>query len=465
MRILFSLISQASLFVAAVFAATELPRGCDIRACEIDNEATMRCNVHALLDQHSVDRVHLAATTDLRHPVQPYLLDPSPWPHEYEPLTRNLSGGVVRWVHTLDYCYILDRHPEYATDLMSLVLPSSCDAPSAVPARGFLLIFHNAFINLRGGEYENSLQVFDCSSHVLFGGCNENVPLLRSNRDQAINILQGIESSTIVPRAVAIMTRWGSSYYHWILEELPRLMYVREELASDPTISILMHDHSSNRFLLHMLGISPNRIVPVHGSSVFFVRQLLVPPVAPCGRPSISAIRAMRDLLRNYLRQNGVLPSEPDAQGRHVLVIQRSGPRQTHNHAELMAALRRAFPALVFEEYGPHFVSINETARLFGGARGVIGVHGAGMSNVVFSAPGAFLLEFHPHGSNQKTHPNFCHQGTAAALDMRHAMVWLGEGEFNGAVTIPPQEAIRALCAFEGGPASTCASFMLQRHN
>eukprot|EP00047_Mylnosiga_fluctuans_P006675 m.248432 g.248432 ORF g.248432 m.248432 type:complete len:478 (+) comp15727_c0_seq1:196-1629(+) len=441
-----------ALPVALIFALL-IPHvaACDITSCELRGESetrTLHCDVQALLAQNTSDRVLVAATMDPAHPVQTYLLQPSPFPSTYVPLTNEAAAaatGLKPSPH-LDYCYRVHRSKGYDTDLMGIVQHADCAEAGAINAKAFVLNFNNAFISLHGNVYINSLHVYSCGAHVLFGGCNENMPL-------ESHMLS--DSAVVVDKAVAIMTRWGSSYYHWVIEELPRLAYVIEMLLANPDIRIITHDHVGNRLFFEFLGLDPKRVVPVQGNTVFFVRELAVPPVAHCGRPALTASHKYRERLRRGMAERGLI-SGHDAAGKHIVVIQRDGPRHTTNHGELMTALRSTFPRETFVEFGPHFVPANDTAAIFGNAKGVVGVHGAGFSNIVFSPSSAFIVEFHPRESNQNTHPNICHQGSAAGFGMEHVLVWLPDGQFNGGVSIPVQQAIQHLCKLIGSQDELC---------
>ncbi len=102
----------------------------------------------------------------------------------------NASAAIAtgfQAIPDLDYCYTVQRFSGYDTDLMGLIKSAPCDAPGVLHASAFLLTLENAFVNLHGSEYVNSLQIFNCKTHILFGGCNENTPLRNSK------LLSGVE--------------------------------------------------------------------------------------------------------------------------------------------------------------------------------------------------------------------------------------------------------------------------------
>jgi capsular polysaccharide biosynthesis protein len=81
-------------------------------------------------------------------------------------------------------------------------------------------------------------------------------------------------------------------------------------------------------------------------------------------------------------RRNRIYISRADAMGRNIA-----------NEAELAARLRQAG----FEEVVASELSVADQVELFRNASHVVGMHGAGFTNIVFCPPGAHILEFfHP---------------------------------------------------------------------
>ena len=66
------------------------------------------------------------------------------------------------------------------------------------------------------------------------------------------------------------------------------------------------------------------------------------------------------------------------------------------NHADLLAGLQARFGRRRVVSANLDAVRFGDQVRLFGRAQVVIGQHGAGLTNVLFSPPSAFLLELCP---------------------------------------------------------------------
>ncbi|MEX1112296.1 MAG: glycosyltransferase family 61 protein [Candidatus Andersenbacteria bacterium] len=177
------------------------------------------------------------------------------------------------------------------------------------------------------------------------------------------------------------------SYYHQLVEYIPRLL----SLPSNQPLHLL---HSSpltpaeEHFFPHFLpeNTSPQAVAV---DTLYHVERLLL-PVLPAGtsdgdipRPHIDALRSVSIPVRPPQKQNRIYitrRSQAYRRRRHVV-----------NEEELLAALRpHGFKAVALET-----LSISEAVELFYDAEIVIGAHGAGLTNMIFSND-IDIIEIHP---------------------------------------------------------------------
>jgi len=98
-----------------------------------------------------------------------------------------------------------------------------------------------------------------------------------------------------------------------------------------------------------------------------------------------------------------------------LILIRRSGSRHFTERAAIEVALTQAAAdynlefALFIDNPSP---SLNDTMRLFHSAVMVIGPHGAGLANIVFSQPGTYVIE----GVCNNPHINLCFHRLAVVL-------------------------------------------------
>ncbi|HEY0376121.1 MAG TPA: glycosyltransferase family 61 protein [Pyrinomonadaceae bacterium] len=178
-----------------------------------------------------------------------------------------------------------------------------------------------------------------------------------------------------------IMGRAWRNFYHWNAECLTRLALL-ERL---PDVPLLFSDKLTwwHRDSLAALGVEAHRIVELE-DGCYEVDRLYFPSFA--GVTGDIADWAWRDLRRRFWRGEEHAPKV----GKRVY-LSRGGAvhRQVVNEEEVVRALEReGFTALE-----PHRMTSAEKVAALCDAEVIVGVHGAGMTNVLFAPAGARVVE------------------------------------------------------------------------
>ncbi|WP_432561313.1 glycosyltransferase family 61 protein [Kineococcus sp. SYSU DK003] len=211
---------------------------------------------------------------------------------------------------------------------------------------------------------------------------------------------------------VSLLQPWSPNYYHWTVQVLPRLLVVLEWLGA--------RAEEADHWLLpprapavacewlDALGVPESRRVVVPDRQVSISVDRLVVASVP-GRN-----RWVPSWVVDRLR--AAAPVDPTRRRGSRLLIQRPVDRRRNlvNAAEVLAALE----PLGYEVVDPGSMSLAEEAAVFGAAEVVVGVHGAGLTNMVFCRPGTAVVELTPHAL---VHPTFVKLADAARV--RHRMV------------------------------------------
>jgi len=122
------------------------------------------------------------------------------------------------------------------------------------------------------------------------------------------------------------------------------------------------------------------------------------------------------------------------------------------NEAQLLQAVSGRFPSAKLRVYTGQETAA-ETIALFQRARVVVGMHGAGLSHIVFAAPGTAVVEF----LFMKDPPMmFWH--VSGALSLRYVMVPLSQSWWlDPDVEVPQQDVLDALALALNEPTGPCA--------
>lgn len=300
--------------------------------------------------------------------------------------------------------------------------------------RGGVAIFSDAFI-----QGDRPPTVFDCHMTYVPGSCMQEEGSSFQIWKQPIKVIE-------LDAAVMIYQFWSKGYYHAMVESLPRLVYVLDYLRLHPeTIIISSHPYLYQRrqTINRILGLSPKqRWLSYDKKRTYSVKRLLIPTGTRCGRAQPKCIEE----LRRAVESTSTIKNLPRSNSANkMILLQKRRSRKILNHNELLQALQAEFPN-VREFYGTE--PLADTVELHRAADLIIGPHGAGLSNVVFSRRGAGLVELHQEygrGNSSDKAINTCHQWTAAAAGLSSRMLVQPDGSSFTDFTVNVTEAVDAV--------------------
>ena len=207
---------------------------------------------------------------------------------------------------------------------------------------------------------------------------------------------------------VFIVTQfWGSAYFHKMIEGIPRLVPYVEFLKTHPEIKIHMPDQNEQtETIFKVLGLNKERIV----TGEVRTKIVYLPQATPCGFAQVPAIQILSKLYRTYIESvNGNITQNS------IIMVKRSQGRRFKHHDLILATVAAAaaefhLEFILFDD--SRLPSFEKTMQIFYSARLIIGPHGAGLSNMIFSKPGIYVIE----GVCNPPHVNMCFQHTAHIL-------------------------------------------------
>ncbi len=184
---------------------------------------------------------------------------------------------------------------------------------------------------------------------------------------------------------VTLLARWASEYYHWVLDILPRLSILeRHGEIGEHRYIVPKGLRGFQRESLEMLGIAADRLVEFDNTHWEIDRLYFPSFVGKTGNAPAWACEWLRSRLLT-----GVALSR----SRRLYVSRRQAlSRRVSNENELLGRLAR----WGFEAVLPENLSFAEQIALFSQAEMVVGPHGAGLTNIVFSKDITVVEFFEP---------------------------------------------------------------------
>lgn len=184
---------------------------------------------------------------------------------------------------------------------------------------------------------------------------------------------------------VSLATRGGDrNYYHFVLEVLPRWAITRQLLPDViPDAVYVPHALGYERELLALTGIDTVPLLSTATVAAVSADRLLVPSYPNLGEMQPSwLVSWVRDTL---------LPSRPEGRPKRIFVTRGGAPhtRRLERGPEIAALLE----SQGFTTIDPGAMTVQEQIDHFAAAEVVVGIHGAGLTNLVFAPPGVRVLE------------------------------------------------------------------------
>ncbi len=203
------------------------------------------------------------------------------------------------------------------------------------------------------------------------------------------------ESAVVIrKKAVVIGGPIDGNYFHWMLNWLSRiaiLSMLRPDILFDPSVAFLVDWRAkTSPFIefLNALGLDDDRLIWVDHSQDYLVKNAVLVSFGNQRVIAPAVVAALRDLFAPLGAQ---LPVKARPRPRRLWISrQQLGPnrRRIHNIDEV----RPLLDAYGLEEVTLEGLPIAEQIALFQNAEFIASVHGAGLTNIIFSSHNCQVL-------------------------------------------------------------------------
>ena len=288
--------------------------------------------------------------------------------------------------------------PVFPASVIPLTPPESCDEvlhPSfrfgtGVPLPGaFVLeLTHGRY----WGETPRAVAAI-APDNTLLGDLSAFSPILSPGHPAAhpsqhpVLQVSGLPELSVVDGTVAVLAGLSDNvYFHWMIDLLPRLELLRRQGFTPDKVDVYLLEAEApfQQEILTQLGIPLHKTLSPSQVPHLQATNLVVPsfPAAVAWMP-----RWVCDFLRQtFLPEAAATP----ARTRRVYISRaQAKSRRLINEPALIAALE----PLGFEAIALETLSMLQKAALFAAAEIVVGLHGSGLTNIVFCQPGTPVIE------------------------------------------------------------------------
>ena len=247
---------------------------------------------------------------------------------------------------------------------------------------------------------------------------------LLSNGSYKVNTL-AIRKAIDFQKVLVIGGCGATNWYHFVLEILPKLFLINQDLGAFPDFSLLApseyREHPTFRSALAYFSM--NRTINyLNADELAFAQEAIIVDevnigpfnMRPGSWPMASDYKLNTQIIGDYAsefrRQLAAHPCKVDSPKR--IFLARPSYRRSYNQDELMKiASRYEFSAIYLENF-----TLEEQASIFSNAQIVIGPSGAAWSGLIFASRSLRCLSWLP---NEYSH--FCCYSSLAAL-LKHKL-------------------------------------------
>ncbi len=251
--------------------------------------------------------------------------------------------------------------------------------------------------------------IFDLSTFRFFAPYTHiNGSFARGEKIEKLKLF--LKAKTVVNRGVWITQNWTWMYFHWMTDALTRLIALEGEVERFPVL--LPIAYQSYPYIVESLEILGYEYVWYTPTQRIRVKELLLPShTASPGNYNGEFL--------NRLRNRFVGPAG-DSGCKIFISRSKATQRFIANEDEVVAlVLSFGFEVHIFEEY-----TLNKQVALMRKATCLMGLHGAGLTNMLFMPPKGKVLEIRNKGDQH----NNCYFSMASELD--HFYYYLeGDGD------------------------------------
>jgi len=210
---------------------------------------------------------------------------------------------------------------------------------------------------------------------------------------------------------ISLFDMWSSNHYHLHVDFLPRLLFLKE--TEPAQLTLLLPDtpyfRNSIQSILTLFNFNFKNILYLKSGEIAFVKQcLFISKTVTTGFSNPDLIGKLKERIN--------LPNTQPS--KRIYVKRKNTPvRKVLNEAEVEEILINCygFEVVDFSDY-----PIAEQVQLAANTQIMVGMHGAGLTNVLFMPKGTKLVEFRRNG----LHYTHCYWHLAAAVGIDYSLVF-----------------------------------------
>ena len=232
----------------------------------------------------------------------------------------------------------------------------------------------------------------------------QKCPTARRINSEFITLINPSNALRSLERGVLISCEHEINYFHWLVECIPKLLYLDSlDLFTDYPLIITQRLHSNLRRALDLVNVNERPIIEVSKNNIYSVRDLIyVSDLSRIkdrclGKASPSDVLISKKWL-NQLAEKMLKTVNPASskEFKKIFIARKSKLRELTNSRQIeKKMLDEGFQVILPEEF-----TFDEQVEIFANARVIFLATGAACTNLLFCRPGTQVRIFSSNHSN-----------------------------------------------------------------
>lgn len=225
------------------------------------------------------------------------------------------------------------------------------------------------------------------------------------------------QEKQLIPKGTWIIDDWSLGYFHWFADALTRAELVINYTHKYPLI--LPAEFEKIPYINKSLEMLDIPCIYLEKNKPSKVQELLITSyTAPTGNYNKALLQSLSNRFRKWVEKNNEKNNNNLPHSKHKIFVSRANTyrRRISNEHEILPIINN----YGFEVIHPENISFEEQVKLFYSTAVLVGLHGAGLTNMIFMQPGSTIIEIRRHGDSL----NNCFFTMASDLGMKYFYVF-----------------------------------------
>lgn len=214
------------------------------------------------------------------------------------------------------------------------------------------------------------------------------------------------KKKTPINKSILAVDNWSKGYFHWLMDVLPKLISLPEQYRSYTLL--LPKEYKEIAFITESLRLlNFNEVYYFEKHEAIKAKELVIPGI-------MSTTGNYNDSVMNLLREQvlGAFKNSAMRSYRLFILRKKSITRQIVNELEIVELVKEyGFDVIDFEE-----LTWKEQVQMMSSCSILIGLHGAGLANMLFMHKGTIVIELR----RRDDFHNNCYFSLASALQLNY---------------------------------------------